>query len=111
QPLLSARALRVAQLAREFSCLLGAHAGAESVERAIQIAQGFLLRKASCGAHLETSSIQGTSVGLSAFSSRCSSSALRLLPLVRYASCFRCKPPWYAQRAAPACCLHAVICW
>src|SRR6516162_9349690 len=67
-------------------------------------------RSASCAAHLETAYSQGTAVGLSAFNSRCNAIALGLRPVVRYSSCLRCRPQLYAQRAAPACCLHAVVC-
>ena len=49
-------------------------------------------RSASCAAHVETAYSQGTAVGLSAFSSRCSSIACRRLPIVRYAACLRCRP-------------------
>jgi hypothetical protein len=68
------------------------------------------LRNASCGAHLDTAYSQGTALCLSAFNSRCRSIAEGLLPVARYASCLCCKPQLYAQRAAPACFLHAVIC-
>ncbi len=67
-------------------------------------------RRASCGAHSLTSYIQGTSVFLSVFSSRCRSIADGLVPVARYASCLRANPQLYAQRAAPACLRQAVIC-
>ena len=68
------------------------------------------LRIASCGAHVETAYIQGTVVGLSAFSSQWRSMAKGLVPVARYVSCLRVSPQLYAQRAAPACRLQAVIC-
>lgn len=67
-------------------------------------------RSASCGAHFETSYIQGYSVFFSLLSSRCKSIALGLLPVFSYVSILRAKPQLKAKRAVPACWLHAVRC-
>src|SRR5215469_16741034 len=66
--------------------------------------------RASCGAHLETSYIQGTWVFLRALSSRCSSIAVGLFLDARYRSCLTRSPQLYAQRAAPACWRQPVTC-
>lgn len=60
-------------------------------------------RRASCGAHLLTSYIQGKSIGLIAFNWRCCSMALLDLPVSLYSSMRQFNAQFQVKRAAPAC--------